>query len=101
MGIFWQVVYLCLYFFLLLVWARFGAEMVLAYARRWHPGRRASVILELVFSPTDPPLKVLRRVIPPLRLGTVSLDLAGMALLLIVFVLMQYVVRPLMVATAG
>ena len=51
--------------------------------------------MEVVWSVTDPPLKALRRVIPPLRLGTVSLDLSSLVLLVILFVLMDFVVRPL------
>lgn len=101
MGIFWQVLYLCLYFFFMLLIGRLVAEQVLAFARRWHPGRRAAIGMELVFSASDPPLKVLRRMIPPLRLGTVSVDLAFMALLLIVYVLKQVVVKPLMDSAVG
>ena len=101
MGIFWQVVYLCLYAFWLLLIGRWVAEMVLGFARRWHPGRRAAVGMELVFSATDPPLKVLRRLLPTLRLGTVSVDLAFMALLVIVYVLMNVVVRALMESANG
>jgi YggT family protein len=51
--------------------------------------------MEVVWSVTDPPLKALRRVIPPLRLGTVSLDLSSLVLLVILFVLMDFVVSPL------
>ena len=40
---------------------------------RWRPGRgAAAAALEVVWSVTDPPLKALRRVIPPLRIGTVA-----------------------------
>jgi YggT family protein len=46
----------------------------------------------MVWSVTDPPLKALRRVIPPLRLGTVSVDLSSLVLLLILYVLMTFVV---------
>jgi YggT family protein len=56
--------------------------------------------LEVVWSVTDPPLKALRRVIPPLRLGTVSFDLASLVLLVIVFVLMSFVLPPLIIMTA-
>ena len=94
MGIFWQVVYLVLYAFFLLLLARLVMEYVLIFARRWQPGRGAAAGMELVWSVTDPPLKALRRVIPPLRIGTVSLDLAFMALLFIVFVLLNVVVGP-------
>ncbi|MBO0867666.1 MAG: YggT family protein [Micromonosporaceae bacterium] len=87
-----QVVYLLLYLLWLLLFARFTMSFVLQFGRRWHPGRGAAASLELVWSVTDPPLKALRRVIPPLRVGTVSVDLSAIVLLLILFVLMKVVV---------
>jgi YggT family protein len=87
-----QVAYLLLYVFLLTLLARFVLGWVLQFARRWHPGRGAAAALESVWSVTDPPLKALRRVIPPLRIGTVSIDLASIVLLVILFVLMQLVI---------
>jgi len=87
-----QVVYLTLYLFFLALIARFVMGWVLAFGRRWHPGRGAAATLEAVWSVTDPPLKALRRVIPPLPLGTVTVDLSAIVLLLILFVLMQVVV---------
>jgi YggT family protein len=91
----WQVVYLILYGFFLCLLARLVLEYVLMFARRWQPGRGAAAGLEVVWSVTDPPLRALRRVIPPLRIGTVSLDLAFLALLFIVYVLLYVVVGPL------
>lgn len=90
----WQVVYLVLYSFFLLLLARLVLEYVLAFARRWEPGRGAAAAMEVVWSVTDPPLKALRRVIPPLRIGTVSVDLAFLVLLVIVYVLMSVVAGP-------
>jgi YggT family protein len=87
-----QLVYLVLYFFWLTLLARFVMGSVIAYSRRWHPGRGAAATLELVWSVTDPPLKALRRVIRPLRVGTVSVDLSAIVLLLILYVLMNVVV---------
>lgn len=87
-----QAIYLLLYFFFLILMARFVMGWVLAFGRRWHPGRGAAATLEAVWSVTDPPLKALRRVIPPLPLGTVTVDLSAIVLLLILFVLMQVVV---------
>jgi len=95
--IIFQVVYLALYLFLLTLLTRFVFGAVLAYGRRWQPGRGAAAALEVVWSVTDPPLKALRRVIPPLRIGTVSLDLASIVLLVILLVLLRYVVTPLIV----
>lgn len=90
-----QVLYLLLYLFLLTLLARFVLAAVLQYGRRWQPGRGAAAGLESVWSVTDPPLKALRRVIPPLRIGTVSIDLASLVLLVILFVLMRFVLEPL------
>lgn len=90
-----QVLYLLVYLFLLTLLARFVLSAVLQYGRRWQPSRGASAGLEVVWSVTDPPLKALRRVIPPLRIGTVSFDLASLVLLVILFVLMRFVLSPL------
>jgi YggT family protein len=94
LSILFQVLYLLLYFFLLTLLARFVLSAVLQYGRRWQPGRGAAAGLEAVWTVTDPPLKALRRVIPPLRIGNVSFDLASLVLLVILFVLMRFVVQP-------
>jgi len=90
-----QVLYLLVYIFFLTLLARFVLGAVLQYGRRWQPGRGAAAALEAVWSVTDPPLKALRRVIPPLRIGTVSLDLASLVLLVILFVLLYFVLAQL------
>ncbi|WP_091346176.1 YggT family protein [Micromonospora rhizosphaerae] len=95
-----QVLYLIVYLFLLVLLARFVLSAVLAYGRRWQPGRGASAGLESVWSVTDPPLKALRRVIPPLRIGNVSIDLASLVLLVILFVLMRFVLTPSIIAVS-
>ena len=97
MSILLQVLYLLLFVFLYVLFARFVLGMVMSFGRRWRPGRSAAAAMELVWTVTDPPLKALRRVIPPLRLGTVSFDLASLVLLVIVFVLMSYVLPPLII----
>lgn len=95
LSILFQILYLLVYIFFLTLLSRFVLSMVLQYGRRWQPGRGASAALETVWSVTDPPLKALRRVIPPLRIGNVSLDLASIVLLVILIVLMRYVLQNL------
>ncbi|HKT02840.1 MAG TPA: YggT family protein [Rugosimonospora sp.] len=90
-----QIAYLVLFSLYFLLFARFTMSWVLQFGRRWHPGRGAAASLEVVWSVTDPPLRALRRVIPPLRVGTVSVDLSAIVLLLILFVLMNVVVARL------
>jgi YggT family protein len=99
LAIVFQIVYLLLLAFLYMLFTRFIMGFVMMIGRRWRPGRGAAAALEVVWSVTDPPLKALRRVIPPLRLGTVSFDLASLVLLVIVFVLMSFVVPRLIFLT--
>ena len=97
LSIVFQVLYLVVYVFFLTLLMRFVLGAVLQYGRRWQPGRGAAAAMESVWSVTDPPLKALRRVIPPLRIGNVSLDLASIVLLVILFVLMRFVLQNLIV----
>ena len=90
MSIALQVVWLLVLLFLYVLFARFVMGLVLTFGRRWRPGRGAAAALEVVWSVTDPPLKALRRVLPPLRLGTVNVDLAYIVLLVIVLLLMYF-----------
>ena len=87
------VLYYLLFVFWLLLVARIVAELVRSFARQWVPAGTSAVALELVFTATDPPVKMLRRVIPVVRIGGVGLDLSIMVLLLVVFILMN-VVQP-------
>jgi YggT family protein len=75
--------------YLLLLIGRLIFSWVQAYARDWRPRGALLVIAEGVYSATDPPLRLLRRYIPTLRLGTVALDLSFMLLFLVVLVLWQ------------
>lgn len=83
----WISALLTLYLVVLI--ARIVLDYTFMFARSWEPRGVALVVVEGVFTLTDPPLKLLRRVIPPLRIGQVSLDLAFMVLFLIVVVLIQ------------
>ncbi len=83
-----QVLYIVVLVFLYVLLARFVLGMVMSFGRRWRPGRGAAAAMELVWSVTDPPLKALRRVIPPLRLGGISFDLASLVLLVVVSLLL-------------
>jgi YggT family protein len=89
----WQTIYLLLYLFLFLLLARLVMDWVMMFARRWQPRRAAAVALEVIYSATDPPLKTLRRLIPPLPVGGMRLDLGFILLLVVVYVLISVVSR--------
>lgn len=79
-----QVIYLLLLFFLIFLIARLILDYVQLFARSWRPSGLMLVIAEVVYTVTDPPLKALRKVIPPLRLGSISLDLSFLVLIIFV-----------------
>ncbi len=66
------------YWFVLL--ARVIVEMIRSFSRQWRPSRRFALFAEPVFVLTDFVVKPLRRVIPPLRLGGVALDISVLVL---------------------
>ena len=80
-----------LYLFLLLLIGRWILEMVQAFARSWKPQRAVLVLAEVVYTVTDPPLKLLRRFIPPLRVGTMAIDFSFMVLIFVVYILIIFV----------
>ncbi|MDO9455580.1 YggT family protein [Nocardioides sp.] len=77
-----QILYGLIMVFIGCMWIRFIVDWVQVFARSWSPRGVLLILLEAVYSVTDPPIKVLRRVIPPLRIGNFALDLS----FLIVFV---------------
>ena len=80
--------FVVLIFFVLLI-GRLVVDWIQVFARDWRPRGVTLVLAEAVYSATDPPLKALRRVVPPLRLGQVQLDLAFMILFFVTYLLLQ------------
>jgi YggT family protein len=87
MTTFWAAVGLALLVFYLLVIARLIVETTRSFARSWRPAGAAAIGLEAVYTVTDPPMKLLRRLIPPLRLGGVSFDMSVIVLLILIWIL--------------
>jgi YggT family protein len=73
------------------LWIRFIVDWVQVFARQWEPRGPLLVGLEGVYSVTDPPIVALRRVIPPLRIGSVALDLSFLLVLVAAFLLLSVV----------
>ena len=85
------VLFYLLWFYLLLLIGRMIISWIQAFSRSWHPTGVVLVIAEAVYTATDPPLRLLRRYIPTVRLGTVALDLSFMVLFFVVIFAMQAV----------
>lgn len=82
-----SIIGLILWACILILIARFILDWVQLLARSWHPRGIALVFCEIIYSATDPPLRVVRRAIPPMRLGAVALDLSPMILLIGLYLL--------------
>ena len=81
------VLYIITQVFWYLLLARIVVEMIASFSRGWSPRGFLAVVLEWLFSITDPPVKALRRVIKPVRLGQISLDLSVLVLFVIIIVI--------------
>ncbi len=84
MSVVGDVLELALWLFLVLLIIRLVLDYVQMFARSWRPTGLLLVVAEVVYTITDPPLRALRKVIPPLRLGSISLDLSFLVLILAV-----------------
>lgn len=80
-----------IWLFLLLLIARLIIGLIMMFARDLQPSGPLVVVFESVMTVTDPPLKALRRIIPPLRIGQISFDLA----FLVLFIGLQILLRVL------
>jgi YggT family protein len=80
-----------LWLFIGLMFVRFVVDMVQIFARSWTPRGAALVVLESVYSVTDPPILFVRRFIPPLRLGGIALDVSFLIVLVVCYILRSVV----------
>ena len=91
MGIVLLALYIALVLFILLMFVRLILDFVVSFNRDWRPTGAGMAAAEIVYTITDPPVKLVRRVIPPLRFNGVSLDFAW-SIVLVVAVILSYVV---------
>jgi YggT family protein len=80
-----------LWIFVGLMFVRLVMDWVMVFSRNFRPTGLLAATLELAYSVTDPPIRTLRRVIPPLRLGNAAIDLAFIVLIIAAYVLIQVI----------
>ena len=69
----------------MLLFVRLVVDWMQIFARSWTPRGPVLVVLEVVYTVTDPPIKFVRRFVPPLRLGAVMLDTSFLIVLVVVY----------------
>jgi YggT family protein len=84
-----SVANILLLIFVILLLCRLILEYIPIFNREWRPRGAGLVAAELVYTITDPPIRLFRRVIPPLRVGPVAIDFAFALTLLLCFMLMS------------
>ncbi len=87
----WQVLATVLWLYWLTFIARLILDLVQAFSRNWRPTGIVLIIAEFVFTITDPPLRMIRRVIKPIRVGNFSFDLAFLIVLIVLNILIGVV----------
>ncbi len=92
MGLLGTILYWALQFFVYAMFARFIVDFVMSINRGWRPPAILMPVVDFAFTITDPPLKFVRKFVPPLRLGVVALDLAWTIVLIAALFLQRLVV---------
>jgi YggT family protein len=87
-----NIVYLLLLLYIFVLFARLVLDYIPLFNREWRPKGFGLVVAEAVYTVTDPPIRFFRRIIPPLRIGTLSLDF-GFALTMIIVLVLMNIVR--------
>ena len=86
-----SIVHALLLLYLLVLFARLILDYIPIFNREWRPKGAGLVAAEVVYTITDPPVRFFRRIIPPLRIGSLSLDFGFSITILIVLILMNIV----------
>ena len=83
------LLYLLLLLYFLTLMVRLVFDWIQVFAREWRPRGAALVGASFIYRLTDPPLRKLRHMIPPLRIGSVALDIGFLMLLVVVGIAMS------------
>jgi YggT family protein len=73
--------------------ARFFIDLVRSVNPNFRPRGLVLVLLEITMTLTDPPLKLVRKVIKPVRVGSIALDFGWTVVILAISILQNLVVR--------
>ncbi len=83
------IVNLLLLIYILVMFVRLILEYIPLFNREWRPRGFGLVLAEAAYTVTDPPIKLFRRLIPPIRLGPVAIDLGFPLTMLLCFILLS------------
>jgi YggT family protein len=73
--------------FIVVMWGRFILDFIPLFSRQWRPRGFVLVLTEIIFTITDPPIKAVRRVVPPLRTSSAQIDFSWSIVLIVAIIL--------------
>lgn len=85
------ILFYVLTLYMVLLIGRLVMSWIQTFSRSWSPTGLVLVVAEAIYTTTDPPLRLLRRYLPSVRLGNVALDLSFMVLFLVVLAMINIV----------
>jgi YggT family protein len=88
LGIIGGIAELVLTLYLLVLIVRLVLEYIPLFVRGWRPKGAGLIAAEVIFTITDPPIRFFRRLVPPMRMGTISLDFGFALTMIVVLILM-------------
>jgi YggT family protein len=91
MAVFFDVIVGLLWLFWLCLLGRVVVEILQQFARDYRPHGFVLLLFEVLYTVTDPPVRAIRRVIPPLRIGGVAIDMAIFLLFIVIWLLIGIV----------
>lgn len=89
------IFYWVLFAFIALMWIRFVVDFVRVIRREWRPRGFVLIVCNVCYAVTDPPLRLIRRVMKPVRFGDVMIDF-GWTIVLLVAVILMYTTQAFM-----
>ena len=87
------VIYYVINVYVFILVLRVVLDWVQILARDWRPRGIILVLANLIYALTDPPVRFFGRLIPPLRIGGLALDMGFLVLFILLFGLQWLVVR--------
>ena len=90
------ILYVIVSLFIVLMWVRFAIDLAPLFSRDWRPRGAILVVAEFVFTITDPPIKLVRRAVPPLRTSGAVIDFSW-TIVLLAAIILSYIVRGFMI----
>ena len=84
-----SILNIALLLFVFVLFGRLILDWIPFFNREWRPKGAGLVAAEVVYTVTDPPLKLFRRLIPPLRVGQIALDFGFSLTMLLCLVLLS------------